>query len=440
VRRSRALAYLALSLLGLVGLSFLYVTLVPPTVARRAHTRTAALPARENAWTEYSQALADLGRESAPAWLREATTSAELTAEQRAYLMRHVEALAHLRAGSTRPRFAYFEEAPTVVTPVPDLQRLRLLAEVAAAEGRRMRERGDPAGALELEEVAYHYGTDLAQLDAGLLLPITAAGCRRSAAAALFASLARDAPAASFARAARAVASEDARMPSAWQATDSEWRLISRTVEDDFLDTSSGPAGPSAFRLRVFARFSRQHDAVLEEARPLLESWDFSGLQEMDERTLPALRARAAPWRTVFLVDSMAARITVGVVAPLGRPARLLYVDRANGAAFQLLAACRAYQLSHGHLPADPRAALAEAGLRWPIDLVTGRPVGYRLEGDGATAWLVGFDGRDDGGRSPYLDLVQATIVAGTDLVYRLGEMPPTLRTLSASGPDAPRP
>ena len=433
MRRWRALAYLALVLMGAVGLSFLYTMLVPPRASpRRARAKTAAPPAQDNAWTEYAEALADLAHEPAPAWLAETSASAELSPDQRAYLARHLAALAHLRAGSARSRFEYFREAPTVVTPVPDLQRLRHVAEVAVAEARRLREAGDPVAALELETVAYHFGTDLAQPDAGLLLPITAAGCRRSAAAALFASLGRDAPAASFVRAVRAVASEDARMPSAWQATDSEWRLMSRTIEDDFLGADGGPAGSSAFRLRVFARFRRQHDAVLEEARPLLQSWDFPGLQALDERMGPALRARASAWRTVFLVDNMAARITAGVVAPLGRPARLLYSDRANGAAFQLLAACRAYEIAHGRLPADPRGALAEAGVPWPIDVTTRHPIGYRLEGDHATVWLAGFDGKDDGGRSPYLDLVQATIVPGTDLVYRLGQTPPTLRTLAA--------
>jgi len=440
VRQRRVLPYLTLSLLGLAGLAFLYVMLVPPgAVARRTRTKAATLPAPENAWTEYSQALADLGREPAPTWLTESTAAA-LTADQRAYLGRHLQALAHLRAGSTRPRFAYFAEAPTIVTPVPDLRRLRQVAELAAAEARRLREAGNPAAALELGTVAYHYGTDLAQLDAGLLLPITAAGCRRSAAAALFASLGQDAPAAAFAEAARAVAFEDGRMPSAWQATDSEWRLIGRTVEDDFLWASGGLAGPSAFRLRVFTSFVRQHDAILEEARPLLQSWDFPGLQGLDERVLPELRSRTSSWRSVFIVDSLAARITAGVVAPLSRPARLFYADRANGAAFQILAACRAHQISHGRLPADPHAALAEAGLRLPLDVITRHPVGYRLEGDHATAWLAGFDGKDDGGRSPYLDLVQATIAPGTDLVYRLGEMPPTLGTLSAGGRAAPNP
>jgi len=123
------------------------------------------------------------------------------------------------------------------------------------------------------------------------------------------------------------------------------------------------------------------------------------------------------------------------VVAPIGRPARLLYVDRANGAAFQLLAACRAYQIRNGRFPADPQVALAEAGLTWPLDLALSRPVGYRLDAGGAVAWLAGFDGRDDHGRAPYLDLVQATIEPGTDLVYRFGERPPTLRTLGTSEP-----
>ena len=73
-----------LLLLGLTGLAFLYVMLVPPrTAPRRARPKTAALPAQENAWTDYAQALADLGREPAPAWLRDATTSAELTADQK---------------------------------------------------------------------------------------------------------------------------------------------------------------------------------------------------------------------------------------------------------------------------------------------------------------------------------------------------------------------
>jgi hypothetical protein len=420
--------------MGAFGLSFLYTMLVPPAAfPRRSRAKTAAPSPQDNAWTEYAEALADLAREPAPAWLAETSASAEMGPEQRAYLGRHLAALAHLRAGSARSRFEYFQEAPTVVTPVPDLQRLRHLAEVAAAEARRLREAGDPAAAVELETVAYHFGTDLAQPDAGLLLPITAAGCRRSAAAALFASLGRDASAASFARAARAVAMEDARMPGAWEATDSEWRLMSRTIEDDFLGPDGGPAGPSAFRRRVFARFVRQHDAVLEEARPLLQSWDFPGLQALDERVGPALRWRASAWRAVFLVDNLAARITEGVVAPLGRPARLLYSDRANGAAFQLLAACRAYQVAHGRLPADARDALGEAGVPWPIDVITRRPIGYRLEGEVATVWLAGFDGRDDGGRSPYLDLVQATIEPGTDLVYRLGQTPPTLRALAGA-------
>jgi len=418
-RALRAAAAAALGLLGLAALAFLYVMFVPPfdgASAAENPPRPPLPPAGENAWTEYSEALADLRRERDPG------------------------ALTHLRAGASRSRFAYFRDSPTVTTPVPDLRALRQLAELAAAEARRLGEAGDGAGALELETAAYRYGTDLAQLDAGLLLPITAAGCRRTAAAALFASLGRDAPAPAFARAARAVAEEDARMPSAWQATASEWRLMRRTVEDRFLGPNDGSAGPRAFRRRVFGSFLAQHDAALDEARPLLESWDFSGLEHLDERLLPALQSRASPWRSVWFVDNTAARMVAGMVAPFGRPARLLYVDRANGAAFQFLAACRAYQLAHGRFPPDPRDALTEAGLAWPSDPVGGRPIGLRLEAGAAAAWLAGFDGTDDGGRVPYLDLLQATITPGSDLVYHLGELPPTLRSLAATASARPGP
>lgn len=439
----RAAGAAALGLLGLAALAFLYVMFVPPLGGesdRESRAQPPLPPTGENAWTEYAEALADLRQERMPDWLGAAATLPHLTPQQRAYLLRHPGALTHLRAGASRSSVAYFREPPTVTTPVPDLLALRHLAELAAAEARRLGDAGDEAGALELEAVAYRYGTDLAQLDAGLLLPITATGCRRTAAAALFASLGRDAPAAAFAHAARAVAEEDMRMPSAWQATASEWRLMRRTVEDQFLGANDGTAGPRAFRRRVFVSFLAQHDAVLDEARPLLESWDFPGLGRLDERLLPALQSRASPQRSIWVVDNTAARMVAGMVAPLGRPARVLYVDRANGAAFQVLAACRAYQLAHGRFPADPRDALTEAGLAWPSDPVSGRPIGLRLEAGGAAAWLAGFDGKDDGGRVPYLDLLQATITPGSDLVYRLGELPPTLRTLAASAAAHPGP
>ncbi|PYQ13088.1 MAG: hypothetical protein DMF80_16320 [Acidobacteria bacterium] len=237
-------------LLGLAasGLGFVYVMLVPPArmPPREARRRPPAPAPTENAWTEYSRALADLRRETTPGWLGEAAAAA-LTPEEHAYLARHPDALTHLRAGAARTRFEYFREAPTVVTPVPDLQALRHLAELATAEARRLKDAGDPDAALALETAAYRYGTDLAQLDAGLLLPLTAAGCRRTAAAALFASLAT-ASAPALARAARAVAAEDDRMPGAGEATASEWRLIHRTVEDGFLGTGSPGSSSSTTR------------------------------------------------------------------------------------------------------------------------------------------------------------------------------------------------
>ena len=67
--------------LGLPALALFYVMLVPPWGVSRPGPRPRLPPisAPDNAWTEYSGALADLRHEATPRWLGEAAASPELT-------------------------------------------------------------------------------------------------------------------------------------------------------------------------------------------------------------------------------------------------------------------------------------------------------------------------------------------------------------------------
>ncbi len=58
------------------------------------------------------------------------------------------------------------------------------------------------------------------------------------------------------------------------------------------------------------------------------------------------------------------------------------------------------YRIEHGNYPDSLEAVKLADGQPLPLDLMNGKPVGYRKTADGRYAlWSVGFDGTDDGGK-----------------------------------------
>jgi hypothetical protein len=57
------------------------------------------------------------------------------------------------------------------------------------------------------------------------------------------------------------------------------------------------------------------------------------------------------------------------------------------------------YRIEHGAYPATLEEANHPGEPAIPLDVISGKPMGYRKISDGNYAlWCVGFDGKDDGG------------------------------------------
>jgi len=407
--------------------------LVPPLgpLARAERPTIGFLADADNAQADYALAIQDLRSEVLPAWIQGPLPSHLLPAQE-AYLGRHQNTLAHLKRGVSHSSYQFLRVAPTATTSLPDLRYVRALTNLAAAESDRLRLLGQNGPSTELALAAYRFGSDMAEPHSGLLLPMVSVGCRRSASVALFAGLGEPlGEAESYRRTARAIARCDRGMPTPYEAVLGEWQIMDRTVEDSLLwgqvegprSTVRRTGSPSGFRLRTFQSFMRQHQEALDAARPSLESWNFQGLADVD-RTARTLR-RSGFWsRVPFLADSAAADMLDDFQPRLCFSVRLLYLDRAVGTALQVFAASQAYNAVHGHFPEDLSLAMGEVGLPTPWDPVTLKPIGYRLDDGRPVVWLAGFDGRDDGGRRPYEDPTLESDAPGTDLLFRLGEMP----------------
>jgi len=71
----------------------------------------------------------------------------------------------------------------------------------------------------------------------------------------------------------------------------------------------------------------------------------------------------------------------------------------------EAIAACalERYRIEHGAYPDTLEAANIVGEKSIPLDVISGKPMGYRKTADGRYAlWCVGFDGKDDGGKRGY--------------------------------------
>jgi len=178
-----------------------------------------------------------------------------------------------------------------------------------------------------------------------------------------------------------------------------------RTVEDSFL--GRGVPGAERLPLRVFA------SSAPARRRPRRNA---SAPSSRGTVAAAAEPGRACAARLAVAGRALAQRLPRGQHGRRGSPPvswraaphRDSLRRPRQRRRFQLLAACARAALARPAFPPIPTRPWPMPAFRWPIDPFTRRPVGYRLGRDRATAWLAGFRRRDDGGRAPYLDLMQA--------------------------------
>ena len=446
-RRSapRGPALVAGSLVAVILLWYANLAFVRPlgAVPRIKLPAVAAIPDDTNAWKRYFAALELLARHdptftdlAGPNRLLAYGTGQtdELEAADRALVNESGGALERLRAGAERPSAQYAARPVSATTPPPDFLAVSRLAGIALAEARDRAEASDFARADAALLSAVRFSADVSEPRGNLLAAVAAAHLQRACSRLLFAWLARGELSADRALAfARALADVERRMPTPAEVVDGERRAFVYELQGEILDGQPGRRADSqvrdvlasgafaGLRLRSWTAFVRAFDAAHERVRPDLERWDTRTLAD-------ALRdASDTPvWRAVVDPTEFAGRSMVGLSVPqaFGPMGSLLYRARAERDALRALLVADAYRQRHGAFPESLDAACAEAGVEVPVDVKTGRPIGYRLEGGEPLVWLAGYDGADDGGRAGYEPDERLEGVPGRDLVFRRGDVP----------------
>jgi hypothetical protein len=431
----------ASSRVGALALGAVNFLFVPPlaTPPRLPVTPVAKIPDAENAWQEYHIALRKLGSEgserlpldTAEALGRYAAgETASLEPRFRAIVDQNGEALEHLLAGARRPAAQFTAEPLSPRTPIPSLYGTRGLVALAAARARDLVDAGHAYEAATLLLAAYRMACDLAEPRGSLMGHLISVSCRTIVHDAILYWAAMERRDESGLRLVQGLAELDTRVPDPAQAFDVEWEATMRAIEELLLDNARAWNAPEllqyfpGLRARAYTRFAEAYPKILERLRPGIERWDVRGVHAIQSEETE----RLASWRSWLRPDeAIAAPVLALTVQPTVVAAlRAFYEARAQNAAVRALLVSAIYRRNHGACPPSLDVACAELGVDVPRDVMTGRAVGYRVDGSTPVVWLAGIDGRDDGGRVAYHrdDDETGLGLDGTDLIFRLGDPP----------------
>ena len=414
--------------------------IAPPAVAEIPHVAEA-----DNAAVEYVEAVRECTHtkngKAAPLVVIDpdcwANQGSHFLPDQLAYLDRFAASARHLEMGATRPKFQYYTEAPTVETPGFDLIELRDMIRHAVALGLAQVQRGQVVEGVRLLLAAYRCGSAWASepvcpLSQGL----NGVGNRKLVTGALFyvmhkTTLSRPL----LLQIAREVARNDSALVPPARYLELEAQGLDRYVYGAATGAPSGEMAllPQALRERCYLGFLTIHQAYVAQRRAFCEAYDVAGATRADREWTESESCRPTlsywlhhPFPTEVAADAF---FEQSGLPNWGRVLAVMYLDRAAARGLQATACLQAYRTEHSAYPAELASAFREAILPLPVDVCTGKPMGYRLEGPRAVAWLPGVDGSDDGGRLDYELRSQTNPnVSMCDLLYTSSEIPTAFR------------
>ncbi len=455
----------ALALSLLVG-SFSYIAMVPPSTIAFKPTRLTIekVEDSENAWIEYNLAIQDMldfsivsskttdkpvqeiirelsiQQMKDPGYMgldKAALGEEKFNEKQLAYLNKHQGAIKHIIAGAKLSKSQFTNEMPSFTTRVPNLLQMRGLANLASAEVQRLISEGKTQEAVELALANYEMATDIgAEPNASLIAGLISVVCRGIAAKSLFTVIYSQATDSKMdIEIARQISAQDRRMPNAFQALSIDLQASQNSFEDILLNNNLtkfndgiSPVPTAAenlakyfpgLRVRVYNSLIDLTQNCLKQLQPGLENWDFQALEEFNKNMDSKI------FQNVYDPATYIAANLVYISLPSGAATMKSFYNSSNmGQALTAFAAISAYKKNHNQFPATLEMAMSEAGLSTPVDLATGKQIGYRLESTNPIVWFAGVDGQDNGGQTPYTVEERVSSIAGKDLIFKYGEIP----------------
>jgi serine/threonine protein kinase len=445
-----------LCLLSILALST-YVLIIQEDPIAKTNSLVAppSIREEENAWTEYELASQALtfgntdykNRGDQIMWQQQNIRLSEYvdrTKEMDETIKIYIsnsEAINHIIAGAKLNKAQFNGIYPYEYNNEPNFIEMRGLARLALAEARRLESIGKFKESLDLNLAIYKMGTDIAEKNSNKWSVVSAEFIRREAAKSLFYWLKNaDMDADTYIMLSQRLNTLDKMMPNPYENYLWEWKYIERGIEGilirgEEMDALTNPSSHidnhyrlwisaiqlfPGLRTRTYNSFMKRISVLLEENRQDLENWNLTPVpQKKNHYEMEYWPPFIEDILASFLIEGLDTG-TLGCIKPS-------YLDIVNGTFLQVFSICKAYKKIHGHYPNTLERAITEFGIISPIDLATGKAIGYRLENGNPIIWFAGVDGLDDGGLKSYQKYKFYYSTAGLDLVFNFENMPCTI-------------
>lgn len=411
---------------------------IPPigSIQRVQFVTPTAIPAEENAWTEYRIAFQKLGvtgtqRVSFPNELEKYGCWEVSGTPQVEFLMLNQEALYHLTEGTRRSKAQYLPVPETFRENEPDYLLSRNLVILAIAESRRLYEAGQSQKAIELSLAAYRFALDTYEPNFSIPAYLVSAICQNIVMRHWFGLISQYHLKPEFCQLiANTIEANQKRIATPEQLLKQQTLIATSENQQRFIDNpgrffNQDPEYKWAWliaylpglRKTVFLRALELQDKFNQKYLKSMKSWDFAETQKtrIEWRTLRS----KTHWS---LGEDSSLSLANQSLGSSPRILTNLYSIQTVAQAIRTLAILEYYHANHNGYPETLQIAFAELGKSAPVNLTNGQPIGYRLEQGQPVIWFTGTDGKDDGGTAPCTYEILEALTPGVDVVIKRGE------------------
>lgn len=418
----------------------LYICFVPPfgEIPRADRSKIEKIDPKNNALTEYNLAIKSLKNvsqvshsipnpENAKAILGEIS----LTERQKNFIEENKAAIAHIVEASKCSYFQFYDHIPSSSELTPNFIETNALTSLAALQARQLMDEDKINEAIEIALDNYKLATFLGtepNLPSWVYGSMGRSGRAKSIAIFYYLLTQKDVKPEVLVNITRELQEIDKKLPTPYETLLREARLSQLSLdncliehkEDKFLeDYFKVKYLPSGIRLRLYQGLMKRSQKNIALFTTPLKQWDFQS-------------AKVARTLSEELSKSMVDGSLIDIIQQFSYYRdysanyilRGSYFDKGCSKALQAFAVCVAYKKMHGHFPDNLQKAFEELKLEVPIDPVTDKPLGYRLEDNKPVVWLAGEDGQDNGGKENINTSFIDPAIEGKDIIFFFGEIP----------------
>jgi hypothetical protein len=439
LQKTKKVVLTSLKIFGaILAIFIVYICFIPPfgEIPRADTIKIEKLDPAKNALTEYNLAIQtlkshskSLGNLPLPQLNKSLSGQTPLTQQELSFVTQNQDCISHIIEASKSPYFQFYDHFPSYAENSLNLFETDALFSLANLQARQLADEGKIKEAVELALASYKLASLIVK-EPNLQLWISSAvghsGKAKSIAVLYYILTEKDPKADVLVNIAYQLQEASRTSPSPYETLLREIRNAQLTLdrclvqqkEDKFLDDYFKVKYlPSGLRLRLYTGLIKRSQKNVTLFGTPLRQWDFQSAKVAAKLS----DNLSSSFIDISIVDLLE-KYSYNTGAFSFYILKGAYMDKATTMALETFAVSLAYKKAYGKFPSNIQEVFEQLNLEIPIDPVTNKIIGYRLEDNKPVVWFAGEDGEDNNGKENAKRFDVTESFNGKDIMFIYGE------------------